>query len=62
MKTESGKYRVEGYDSFSHEDFPVGTYETAAEAIAVATQKGGTMTLMYVFDPNGNCIFQAGSY
>lgn len=56
------KYRVEGYDSFSHEGFPVGVYTTAEEAIEVATQKGGQMTLMYVYDPSGKRIFQAGSY
>lgn len=59
---KKNKFKVEGYDSFSHEDFPVGTYATAEEAIEVATQKGGTMTLMYVYDPNGKCVFQAGSY
>lgn len=58
----NGKYRVEGYDSFSNEEFHVGEYTTAEEAINVAKRKGGTMTLMYVYDPKGKRIFQAGSY
>jgi hypothetical protein len=56
------KYKVIGYDSFSHEDFPVGQYDTEEEAVEVAKEKGGVMTLMYVYDPTGKRIFTAGSY
>lgn len=55
-------YTVEGYDSFSREGFPVGRYATANEAIEVANRKGGQMTLMYVYDPDGKRIHTAGSY
>lgn len=56
------KFRVLGFDSFSHEEFHVGYYDTAAEAIKVANEKGGVMTLMYVYDPTGRLFHQAGSW
>lgn len=56
------KFTVVGYDSFSREEFPVGQYETKDEAMSVAKSKGGTMTLMYVYDENMQRIGKYGTF
>ncbi len=43
------EYKVYGFDSFSHEDFTVGSYPSLEEAKEVAQKEAGTMTLMYVY-------------
>lgn len=56
-------YKVVGYDSFDHEEFPVGEYATKEEAIAVANSESGAMTLMYVYDlMTGHRIHKAGTF
>lgn len=62
MKDNEKKFLVQGFDSFSHEEFSVGRYATAEEAIAVANARGGQMTLMFVHDENDNIIHRAGSW
>jgi hypothetical protein len=57
-----GKFRVTGYDSFSHDDWMEGDYDTAKEALKVAKKKGGQMTLMYVWDDKGTRIGKEGSF
>ena len=59
---KENKYRVEGFDSFSGEEFYVGAYKTKEEAIEVAKRKSGEMTLMYVYGPDNKRIFKAGSF
>jgi hypothetical protein len=57
------KYKVVGYDSFDHEEFPVGEYATEKEAVDVANARGGTMTLMYVYNMVSGCrVHKAGSF
>lgn len=62
MNMNKNRYRVEGFDSFSHEEFHVGSYDTKEEAIDTAKRKSGEMTLMYVHDPQGKVIYRAGSF
>lgn len=55
------KYKVVGYDSFSHEDWEVGQYKNKDDAINAAKERAGTMTLMYVYEGD-NRIASFGSY
>lgn len=61
MKTDK-PFKIRGYDSFSSEWFPVGEYETYDEAVDVANARGGTMTLMYVYDKDGKQVYRAGTF
>lgn len=61
-KTTPKLYRVVGYDSFSHEEFPVGEFHTKGEAVVMANSKAGQMTLMYVYGPDGKHIHKAGTF
>lgn len=57
------RFKVVGYDSFDREEFQVGTYKTKAEALKVAKEKSGTMTLMYVYNIISGCLVgRFGSY
>lgn len=60
---KSGKYKVHGYDTFSHEgwDYP-DKFDTLEEAKTFAKSEAGQMTLMYVIDPNGQQVCRYGSY
>lgn len=62
LKAPKGKYRVVGVDTFSNEDWIVGDYNGSKEAKEIADKKGGTMTMMHVYDHNGKCIHTAGTY
>lgn len=55
-----GKFRVVGVDTFDGGDWVEGDCATREEAEALAREKGGKMTKMYVYDDEGTYIFQAG--
>lgn len=61
-RPETGNYRVIGVDTFAHEDWVQGDFETKEEAIAVARAKGGQMTKMHVYGPDGQHVFDAGTF
>ena len=50
-----GRFKVTGYDTFEglNADFPAGEFDSLDEALDVAQQKAGSMTLMYVHDDQG---------
>lgn len=62
MPNSDKTYSVHGYDSFSHEGYPIKSGLTKDEAIALANERSGTMKLVYVFDKNMNQVHKAGSY
>ena len=57
-------YKVTGYDSFSHENFPLGAFKTLelAKAAADKCAKGKQMTLAYVYDVHGKQVYKVGSF
>ncbi len=55
-------FAVIGFDSFSREWFPIGEYKTKKQAMEKAKDVGGTMTLAYVYDKNGEMIAKYGTY
>ncbi len=59
-----GKFKVIGLDTFSHEDWIEGEYDTKEEAIkkAKSITKGNDMTLARVYDDKENQLFQCGKY
>ncbi len=59
----AGQYRVVGVDTFDHPvtDWVQGDFATADEALAVAAAEGATMTMMHVYDDDGNHLFKAGT-
>lgn len=56
------KYRVVGVDTFSNEDWLENDFDTFQEAREHADKKGGVMTKMYVYDEDGNYIYEAGEF
>lgn len=50
------KFKVVGVDTFSHEDWVEGYFDTKEEALAVAKSKGGVMNKMYVYDKDGKRV------
>lgn len=62
LKAPKGKYRVVGVDTFANEDWLVGDYNSSKEAKDIADKKGGSMTKMYVYDHDGKCLHEAGTY
>lgn len=61
QKAPKGKFRVIGVDTFSHEDWSYGDFDTKEEAIDVAKKKGGTMNKTHVYDDKGKHLFEAGT-
>lgn len=62
MKTnKKQKYKVVGYDSFSHEEYPIGEFKTQGEAMEEARKHGGTMNLAYVYF-KGEQLAKYGTY
>ena len=57
-----GKFRIIGVDTFDGGDWIVGEYDTLEEAINIANKKGGTMTMMYVYDDRGKLHHSAGTF
>lgn len=62
LKAPKGKFRVIGVDTFSHEDWIQGDYNSKTEAISVADEKGGTMLKMHVYDDKGKHLHDAGIF
>lgn len=61
-KPPKEKFRVIGVDTFEGPcaDWIVGDFDTAEEALSVAKQKGGEMTMMHVYNDKEEHIGQAG--
>ena len=57
-----GKYRVVGVDTFASEDWVEDDFDNVEDAIERADEKGGSMTLMHVYDDAGNHLHQAGTH
>ena len=62
LKAPKGKFRVVGVDTFDGTDWVSGDFDTSAEALAHAKEKGGTMLKMHVYDEYGQHLGQAGSF
>jgi hypothetical protein len=58
-----GKFRVVGVDTFEgpSADYLVDDYDTLAEAVHEARQRGGVMNPVYVYDDQGNNVFSCGT-
>ena len=61
LKAPKGKFRVVGVDTFFHEDWVYGDYDTIEEALQVVKDKGGTMNKTHAYDDQGNHLGQAGT-
>jgi hypothetical protein len=61
-KAPKGKFRVIGVDTFDGGDWLDEDCKTLDEAIKLANQKGGQMTIMYVYDDEGNYKHKAGTF
>lgn len=57
-----GKFRVVGVDTFSHEDWLEGDFDTADAALAHAKRHGGVMNKMHVYNDVGKHIGYAGTF
>lgn len=62
LKAPEGKFRVVGVDTFSHDDWVQGDFDTKEKALECARYKSGTMLKMYVYDDKGKYIDGHGSY
>lgn len=62
FKAPKGKFRVIGVDTFSHEDWVQGDFDTKDAALACADAHGGEMTKMHVYDATGKHIGEAGTF
>ena len=62
LKALPGKFRVVGVDTFAHEDYLVGDFDTKDEAILTAKKRGDVMEKMHVYDDTGKHLFDAGSF
>lgn len=61
-KAPRGMYRVIGVDTFDGGDWLDGDYDTLDAAIKVAQAKGGTMTVMYIYDDEGRTLGSKGTF
>ncbi len=62
LQAPAGKFRVVGVDTFDGTDWVQGDFDTESEALAVAKEKGGTMTKMHVYDDQGKHLGEAGTF
>lgn len=62
LQAPEEKFRVVGFDSFDGEDWLVGDYDSMEEALKIAKQKGGVMTLMHVYDDQGKHLKRMGTF
>lgn len=62
LRAPEGKFRVVGVDTFDGGDWVQGDFDTRDEALAVAKEKGGEMTRMYVYDDAGHRLGHAGTF
>ena len=58
------KFKVIGVDTFSHDDFEYGIYNSLEEAIKAAKSfvKGQQMLKAYIEDEKGHCIDSYGTF
>lgn len=61
LKAPKGKFRVIGVDTFSHEDWVYGDYDTLAEALEVVSDKGGVMNKTHCYNDQGAHLGQGGT-
>lgn len=61
-KAPKGMFRLIGYDSFEGAPYSIGDCDTLEEAAEIATEKGGTMNLVYIHDDTGVIVDRKGSY
>lgn len=61
-RAPQGKIRVVGVDTFSHEDWLEGDFETEEEAKKHAASCGGVMRKMHVYNDSGKHLFEAGTF
>ena len=63
QKATKGKFRVIGVDTFDHDDWIKGDYDTFEEARAVADKYDNEeMIKMYIYDDMGKCLGEAGNF
>ena len=62
FKARKGRFLVMGFDSFDMEYFRVSEHTKLKKATEVADSKGGSMTLMYVFDDQGKKCCTRGTF
>jgi hypothetical protein len=62
LAAPSGKFRVVGVDTFDHDDWVQGDYDTKEAALAAAKANGGVMLKMHVYDDKGRHLGQAGTF
>jgi hypothetical protein len=58
----SGQFRVIGVDTFDGGDWLEGDFPTKEAALKRASDKGGTMTMMHVYDDKGRHVGDAGTF
>lgn len=57
-----GKFLVIGVDTFEHEDYPLGTFDSDVDAKELAQKRGGPMNKVYVYNDTGRVIYEAGTF
>lgn len=57
-----GKFRLVGVDTFDNNDWVEKDFDDKKEACEIASIRGGVMLKMYIYDDQGRCIFQSGTY
>jgi len=57
-----GMFRVIIVDTFDGSDYVEGDYDTLLFAAGVATKNGGEMTMVHVYNDNGQHMMEAGSF
>lgn len=57
-----GKFRVVGVDTFDGGDWLEGDFPTLEKAKKRASEEGGQMTVMYIYNDNGQCVGRAGTF
>ena len=62
LKAPKGKYRVILVDTFEGEDCILLTNKFKKKALDLAAEKGGQMTIVYVYNDKGEHIYKAGTY
>jgi len=61
-RAPNGKFRVVGVDTFDGGDWPHEDYPTLKDALEVANDRGGDMTVMHVYDDAGKHVGRAGTF
>ena len=62
LKAPKGKYRVVLVDTFDGGDCILLTTKFKQKALNLANDKGGSMTIVYVYDDKGRQIHKAGTF